>query len=120
MWSRRDLLDRINADDIAALIDAAKIKGAIDDRVATVASIIKKEEVSPTRDIKRIIKVTLIVMAVVACVCGVAYALYRYFTPDYDDEFDDEFDDFDDDDFDDAFDDEDDDKKDDKDEKKED
>lgn len=110
MISGRELLERVSAEDLRALVDAARIKNALDDRVAAVAGIIKREEVSTTRDIKKIIKVTLIVMAVVACVCGIAYALYKYFTPDYDDDFDDEFDDFDDD-FDDAFDDEDDDKK---------
>ncbi len=116
----RDLLDKINTEDLAALIDAAKLKGALDNRVATVASLIKKEEeVSATRDVKKIIKITLVVMAVVACVCGIAYAIYRYLTPDYDDDFDDEFDDFDDDDEFDAFDDEDFDDKVEKDGKKE-
>lgn len=46
-----------------------------------------------------IIKVTLIVIGVIAAICGIAYAIYKYFTPDYDDDFDDDFDDaFDDDD----------------------
>ena len=111
MFNGRDLLERINADELATIIDAAKLKGALDDRVAMVSSIIKKEEeVSTTKDIKKIVKATLIVLAVIACVCGLAYALYRYFTPDYDDDFDDEFDDYEDD-FDDAFDDEEDDEK---------
>lgn len=58
-----------------------------------------------------IVKATLIVVGVIAAICGIAYAIYKYFTPDYDDDFDDDFDDaFDDDD--DLFDDEDDDSKD--------
>ena len=42
------------------------------------------------KGIKKIVKTTLVVMAVVACVCGIAYAVYKYLVPDYDDEFDDE------------------------------
>ena len=103
----------ITKDDLASLVDTGRSvvdtgKSVFDDRMAAVSNIIKKEEVSTTKDNKKIIKVTLIVMGVVVCVCGAAYALYKYFTPDYDDEFDDEFDDaFDDDD--DDFDDDDDD-----------
>ena len=59
----------------------------------------------------KIVKTTMVVIGVLAAICAVAYAVYRYFTPDYDDDFDDDFDDaFDDDD--DLFDDEDDDSKD--------
>ena len=45
------------------------------------------------------------IIAIVLClaaIAGIAYALYRYFKPDYDDDFIDEFDD----DFDDEFEDE--------------
>jgi hypothetical protein len=60
-----------------------------------------------------IVKATLIVVGVIAAICGIAYAIYKYFTPDYDDDFDDDFDDaFDDDD--DLFEDDTEEKKDDK------
>ena len=45
------------------------------------------------------------IVGAVAAVAGIAYAVYRYFTPDYLDDFDDE--DFEDEDFDDDFEDED-------------
>ena len=48
----------------------------------------------------------LAIVGFVAAVAGIAYAVYRYFTPDYLDDFDD---DFDDDDFEDDFEDEEDD-----------
>ena len=47
----------------------------------------------------------LAIVGAVAAVAGIAYAVYRYFTPDYLDDFDDE--DFEDEDFDDDFEDED-------------
>ena len=47
----------------------------------------------------------LAIVGFVAAVAGIAYAVYRYFTPDYLDDFDDE--DFEDEDFDDDFEDED-------------
>ena len=48
----------------------------------------------------------LAIIGAVAAVAGIAYAVYRFFTPDYLDEFEDDFDD----DFDDYFEDEDEDK----------
>ena len=54
---------------------------------------------------KEMIKRGLKRLLAVAAVAGIAYAVYRYFTPDYLDDFDDE--DFEDEDFDDDFEDED-------------
>ena len=48
----------------------------------------------------------LAIIGAVAAVAGIAYAVYRFFTPDYLDDFEDDFDD----DFDDYFEDEDEDK----------
>lgn len=62
---------------------------------------IKKEEEKK----RNILMWILIIIGAVIAVAGIAYAVYRFFTPDYLDDFDDE--DFDDD-FDDFFDDEDD------------
>lgn len=91
-------MKKITRDDLAALIDTDKLRSIVDERIAAVTSLTRKEE-DDMKGIKKIVKTTLIVMAVVACVCGIAYALYKYLVPDYDDEFDDEFDDaFDDDD----------------------
>ncbi len=47
---------------------------------------------------KNIVLWVLAIIGAVAAVAGIAYAVYRYFTPDYledfDDEFDDDFDDY--------------------------
>lgn len=47
---------------------------------------------------KNIILWVLAIVGAVAAVAGIAYAVYRYFTPDYledfEDEFDDDFDDY--------------------------
>ena len=51
--------------------------------------VVEKKELT----VGKIVKTTLIVILVIAVVCGIIYALYRYFTPDYDDDFDDDFDD---------------------------
>ena len=90
---------KLTRDDLAALIDTDKLRSIVDERIAAVTSLTSRKEEDDMQGIKKIVKTTLIVMAVVACVCGIAYALYKYLVPDYDDEFDDEFDDaFDDDD----------------------
>ena len=41
----------------------------------------------------------LAIIGAVAAVAGIAYAVYRFFTPDYLDDFEDDFDDLDEDDF---------------------
>ena len=77
-----------NIDD---LINAAKIQ-----------ELIKKED--PQEKATRRILWVLAIIGAVTAVAGIAYAVYRYFTPDYLDDF---YDDFDDDFDDDFFDDED-------------
>ena len=110
---------KLTRDDLAALIDTDKLRSIVDERIAAVTSLTSRKEEDDMQGIKKIVKTSLIVMAVVACVCGIAYALYKYLVPDYDDEFDDEFDDaFDDDD--DLFADEDDDDDEDEEDKDED
>ena len=52
---------------------------------------------------KNVIVWVLAILGTVAAVAGIAYAVYRFFTPDYLEDFEDDFDD----DFDDYFDDED-------------
>lgn len=42
---------------------------------------------------KNTILIALAVIGAVAAVAGIAYAVYRYFTPDYLEDFDDDFDD---------------------------
>ena len=98
-------MKRISKEALASIIDVDSLSSLLDDRIAVVnklRSVTKKED-----SMKKVIKTTLTVIAVVACVCAVAYALYKYLVPDYDDEFDDEFDDAFDDDEDDLFDDDD-------------
>ena len=66
---------------------------------------IKKEEEKK----QNVLMWVLIVVAAVAAVAGIAYAVYRFFTPDYLEDFDEDFDDdYDDDFFDDEDEDEDD------------
>lgn len=60
---------------------------------------IKKEEEKK----RNILMWVLIIIGAVIAVAGIAYAVYRFFTPDYLEDFDEDFDD----DFDDFFDDED-------------
>ena len=50
----------------------------------------KKEESDKT---KNVIITILAIIGTVAAVAGIAYAVYRYFAPDYLEEFDDEFED---------------------------
>lgn len=89
----------LTRDDLAALIDVDRLRSLFGDGKAAAAGLVRQKEEESMKGIKKIVKTTLIVMAVVACVCGIAYAIYKYLVPDYDDEFDDEFDDaFDDDD----------------------
>lgn len=92
----------ITKDDLASLIDVDKLKSIVEERKEAVADMVKKDEVEE-KSTKSIVKTVLIVCGVIAGICGIAYALYRYFKPDYDDEFDDDFDDAFDDDDDDLF-----------------
>ncbi|MQN01818.1 MAG: hypothetical protein DUD27_04080 [Lachnospiraceae bacterium] len=91
---------KLTKDDLADLININKLKSIVDKPFGLVRS--RKEILQQKKektDMKKFIKGLLIFVGVVAVICGVAYALYRYFTPDYDDAFDDDFDDsFDDDD----------------------
>lgn len=52
----------------------------------------KKEEKKPN-----IVLIVFAIIGAIAAVAGIAYAVYRYMTPDYLDDFDDDFDEFDDD-----------------------
>ena len=72
--------------------------------MAKLNDLLKKEE-EDKKPSKAVI-IFAIIGVLVAAVAGIAYAVYRYFTPDYLDDFDDEYDDEFDDDF---FEDEDDD-----------
>ncbi len=94
----------LTKDDLADLIDTDKLRSIIDKPISLVRTrreiLQQKKE---KKDMKKFIKGLLIFIGVIAVICGVAYALYRYFTPDYDDAFDDDFDDAFDDDDDDLF-----------------
>ena len=85
----------MNRDKIEELIAASKLN-----------SIINKKEEEPKK-CNWVLVVPAIIGAVTA-VAAIAYAVYRYFTPDYLDDFEDDFedDDFDEDDFEDDFEDE--------------
>ena len=71
-------------------------------KIDEILALIKKQEAKEADKPKRIILWVLAIVGCIAAVAGIAYAVYRYFTPDYLEEFEDEFDD----DFDDYFEDE--------------
>lgn len=66
--------------------------------VAKIGELLKKEE--PVEKVGKKILWALAIIGVIAAVAGIAYAVYKYLTPDYLDDFDDFDDDFDDDFFD--------------------
>ena len=87
-------------DELAGLIDKDRLRGIIDEKVAIVTGMTRKEE-KDMKNFTKILKTSLICLALAGIACGIAYAIYKYLVPDYyDDDFDDEFDDddFDDDD----------------------
>ena len=89
----------ITRDDLAALIDTDKLRSIVDEKVAAVTGLTRQKEDVQMDSLKKMIKGALALVALTALICGIAYAVYKYLVPDYDDEFDDEFDDaFDDDD----------------------
>lgn len=65
-------------------------------------ALMKKHDEEESQKPKKIILWTLAIIGCVTAVAGIAYAVYRFFSPDYLEEFEDEFDD----DFDDYFEDE--------------
>ena len=63
---------------------------------AKINEFLRKKELEEKN--KNNILIGLAIVGAVACVAAIAYAVYRYFTPDYLDDFDDDFeDDFEDD-----------------------
>ncbi len=91
-------------------IDLARLEDAVDGLRHNLRSVkhnvnelINREEETAMKETKRDpILWTLAIIGVIAAVAAIAYAVYRYFTPDYFDDYDDDYDDrFDDDFFDD-------------------
>ena len=91
-------------------IDLAKLEDAVDGLRHNLRSVrnnvnnlINREEETKMRETKRDpILWALAIIGVIAAVAAIAYAVYRYFTPDYLEDYDDDYDDrFDDDFFDD-------------------
>ena len=70
-------------------------------KIEDIISATKLNEILQKRDddkIKKTILWTLAIVGAVVAIAGIAYAVYRYFTPDYLEEFDEDFvDDFEDD-----------------------
>ena len=70
-------------------------------KIEDIISATKLNEILQKRDddkIKKTILWTLAIVGAVVAIAGIAYAVYRYFTPDYLEDFDEDFeDDFDDD-----------------------
>ena len=71
------------------------------ERIEEMVSATKLNEILQKRDddkIKKTILWTLAIVGAVVAIAGIAYAVYRYFTPDYLEDFDEDFeDDFEDD-----------------------
>lgn len=93
---------KITKEDLAELIDVDRLKDFVDDKTNTVTSIASSffpSKKTEEKDPFAIVKTIIVIVGIVACVAAIAYAVYRYLTPDYDEAFDDDFDDeFDDDD----------------------
>lgn len=70
-------------------------------KIEDIISATKLNEILQKRDddkIKKTILWTLVIVGAVVAIAGIAYAVYRYFTPDYLEDFDEDFeDDFEDD-----------------------
>ena len=95
-------LSGLTLDDIAAILDFSKVK-KLANHTGSVVSSLTRRQVKQLRksidtkkeglDLKKFFKKVFIIIGVCAAIAGIAFALYKYFTPDYEDEFDDDFDD---------------------------
>lgn len=82
-------------------------KSKVEDLAVSISDLLKKEQVKEEKKCHPVVCILAIVGGIVA-VAAIAYAVYRYFTPDYLEDFEDDFDDdFDDDFFEDETDDDD-------------
>ncbi len=78
-------LTKINKEDLMELIDLSKLTNFVNK--------LRGREVVIVEEKKFDWKKLLAVVGVIALIAGAAYALYRYFTKDYEDEFLDDFED---------------------------
>lgn len=92
-------MNMIKKEDIMELIDLSKLTSLLDKVRGTEIVVTEKKSF----DWKKLFAV----IGVIAAVAGIAYAVYRYFSKDYEDEFLDDFDDDEDEDEDDLFEDKD-------------
>ncbi len=68
----------------------------VDDLVSSVGDLIGRQKDESKK--KHAVLWVLAIVGIVACVAGIAFAVYKFFTPDYLEDFEDDFDDdFDDD-----------------------
>ena len=92
-------IETITKDDLASYFNTDKLKGLTDSisNLSAVEAIrnLKDDDVVVVEKKKKggFFKKLLIIALVVAAVCGIAYALFKYFKPEYEDEFMDDIDD---------------------------
>ena len=71
---------------------------AVMSKIDELVDLMKKKEKKDEEKPRNILLWALAIIGAVAAIAGIAYAVYRYFTPDYledfEDDFDDDFDDY--------------------------
>lgn len=89
---------KLSGGELLSILSDFKKRGNASEPIISLPSIGRTEEVCSTNSIMKFVKGILVVVGALAVIAGVAYLVYRFLTPDYEDEFDDDFDDtFDDD-----------------------
>lgn len=87
--NKDELLSMFSKEDLMEMVDLTKLTNFVNKLRGREVVVVEKK----TFDWKKL----FVVLGVIAAIAGAAYALYRYFSQDYEDEFLDDFEDEDDD-----------------------